>query len=381
MAAGFSLKDRLFNAGKIRHLAGLFGTADAGFDAIAFEARVMARLPELELKRRIDWIAECLDAHLPHSLPEAAPVLLAALPPPLDPALTDDDFGDFIFAPLGAYVVLRGLRDHAELSLDLIEELTQRFSMEWAIRPFLNRWPDLVLARMSGWAHHPNYHVRRLVSEGTRPRLPWGMAVELAMTRPLDLLDVLQGDATRYVTRSVANHLNDITKKDPDLAMDRLCAWRLTGVQTRAEIDWMTRHALRGLIKSGHPRAMKMLGFDPAADIELLAFDVPGRVAIGGVLRLAATLRAPRGAAALVDFVLWRNRADGRQSPRVFKLKQLDLPPGRAVDLRKAHRLKGDATTFRLHPGPHRVELMVNGRVLGAAGFDLVAPETAREVN
>ena len=202
------------------------------FDAAGFQGDVMARLPELELKQRITWIAGVLGQHYPGPLPEIAPVLLRALPPPLDPTLKDDDFGDFIFAPLGELVAQRGTETHPDLALDLLEELTQRFSMEWAIRPLLNRWPDLVLERLQTWAGHPSYHVRRLVSEGTRPRLPWGEGVGLALTDPLPLLDLLHGDPTRYVTRSVANHLNDITKKQPDLVLDCLDRWHKGGQPT-----------------------------------------------------------------------------------------------------------------------------------------------------
>lgn len=373
MASGFSLKDQLFNAEKVRYLAGLFAAADKDFDRAGFERDVMSQMLDLELKQRIDWIAGCLAEHLPGSLPEVAPVLRLALPPPLDPGRSDDDFGDFIFAPLGEFVVARGLKQHPELSLELLQEITQRFSMEWAVRPFLNRWPELALARMADWVDHQSYHVRRLVSEGTRPRLPWGMGVSLEMTAPLPMLDVLYADATRYVTRSVANHLNDISKKDADLAMDRLQRWREQGLQEPDELDWMMRHALRGLVKAGNPRAMKMLGFDPEAQIEVASFVLPRRVAIGATLDVSATLRASEETGALVDYILWRRKADGGQAAKVFKLKQVVLPAGQDVRLSKSHRLKGDATTFRLYPGAHRVELQVNGRVLAEAAFELVS--------
>ena len=183
MAQGFSLKDQLFNDEKTRYLAGLFAKADAPFDADAFHAKVMSRLLELELKERMTWIADCLQEVVPGELPQVAPVILRALPPPLDPTKTDDDFGDFIFAPLGEWVVAIGL-EYPDQSLDLLAEITQRFSMEWAIRPFLNRWPDQVLARMQEWCAHDSYHVRRLVSEGTRPRLPWGQAIGLELNDP-----------------------------------------------------------------------------------------------------------------------------------------------------------------------------------------------------
>ncbi|PCJ05604.1 MAG: hypothetical protein COB16_15365 [Rhodobacteraceae bacterium] len=371
MASGFSLKDQLFNREKVRYLAGLFALADTTFDGDAFEVRVMGRLPDLELKQRIAWIAEVLGEVLPGPLPEVAPVLLRALPLPLDASKTDDDFGDFIFAPLGEFVVAKGLEKHRDLALDLLGELTQRFSMEWAVRPFLNRWPDQVMARMMLWAGQDNYHLRRLASEGTRPRLPWGMAVGLELQDPLPLLDVLHSDPTRYVTRSVANHLNDITKKDPDLVLDRLALWRDRGVQDRKELDWMTSHALRGLIKAGHPKAMEMLGYDPqvelGAKIELKA----EAVRIGEVLEFSCHLTAPQDLPVLVDYRLHFQRPNGKVSAKVFKLKQARLG-AMGLTLTKRHPLKGNATTFTLVPGVHRIELMVNGRVRDEVSFELI---------
>ncbi|MEX0319152.1 MAG: hypothetical protein AB3N21_14430 [Ruegeria sp.] len=370
MAQGFSLKDQLFNAEKTRYLAELFAAAEPGFDAGAFEAQVMARLPELELKERINWIATCLAEALPGDLPEVAPVILRALPPPLDPSLSDDDFGDFIFAPLGEWVGTVGL-DHRELALDVIEALTQRFSMEWAIRPFLNRWPGEVLDHMQAWCDHPHYHVRRLVSEGTRPRLPWGMAVTLDLTDPLPLLDRLHGDPTRYVTRSVANHLNDIAKKEPELVLKQLAAWREEGRQKPEELAWMTSHALRGLVKSGHPGAMAMLGFDPDVVLEV-AIVLNGEARIGEALEFDLHLTAPERQPVLVDYIIHFQRPGGKVSPKVHKLKQAVIDGG-ALKLSKRHKLKGNATTFKLIPGPHRLEIQVNGRVRAGVDFELKA--------
>lgn len=367
MASGFSLKDQLFNAEKTRYLAGLF--ASDQFDGAGFEARVMQRLPELELKERIAWIAECLAETVPGDLPEIAQTLTAALPPPLDPSLTDDDFGDFIFAPLGEWVVNVGI-DHPDLALDVLEELTQRFSMEWAIRPFLNRWPEQVLARMEIWCDHPSYHVRRLVSEGTRPRLPWGLAVGLDLSEPLPLLDRLHGDKTRYVTRSVANHLNDITKKHPDLVLDRLGQWERDGKQHADELRWMTGHALRGLVKSGHPEAMKMLGYDPEADLTV-SVEIKQEARIGAALEFEVMVQGATGQPVLVDYIIHFLRPGGKVSAKVHKLKQAEIGQN-GLALSKRHKLKGDATTFKLVPGVHRMEIQVNGRVRTGVDFELL---------
>ena len=369
MAQGFSLKDQLFNAEKTQYLAGLFAQADSGFDPDAFHAQVMSQLLELELKERMAWIAECLQSALPGELPDVSPIILRALPPPLDPTLSDDDFGDFIFAPLGDWVVRVGA-DHPELALDLLEELTQRFSMEWAIRPFLNSHPERVLERMQKWCAHSSYHVRRLVSEGTRPRLPWGQAVGLDMSDPLPLLDRLQDDRTRYVTRSVANHLNDITKKDPDLVLERLRTWRQTSNQNRDEMQWMTAHALRGLVKSGHAGAMALLGYDPEAPLEVDVW-VEGEASIGGVLEFVVVISGPACQPILVDYIVHFQRPGGKISPKVHKLKQTELGDG-GLRLSKRHKLKGDASTFRLVPGPHQLDIQVNGRVRASVAFDLL---------
>ncbi len=370
MSQGFSLKDQLFNAEKTRYLAGLFAGAEASFDAGSFEAQVMSRLLDLELKERMAWIAECLQQALPGELPDVAPILLRALPPPLDPDKTDDDFGDFIFAPLGDWVAVVGI-DYPDLALDMLAELTQRFSMEWAIRPFLNRYPDQVLERMEQWCAHDSYHVRRLVSEGTRPRLPWGQAVGLELTDPLPLLDRLHSDPTRYVTRSVANHLNDVTKKDPELVLGRLRTWTSAEKQDTDELRWMTSHTLRGLVKAGHPGAMKMLGFDPEAKITTTV-QVNGDARIGEALEFDVTLCGEGDQPVLVDYIIHFQRAGGKTSAKVHKLKQTALRDG-VLSLSKKHKLKGNATTFKLFPGAHRLEIQVNGRVRASVEFELLA--------
>lgn len=368
--AGFSLKDQLFNRDKVRYLAGLF-EAESSFDPERFERAVMARLPELELKQRIQWIAECLLAELPGSLPEAAPILRAALPAPLDPTRTDDDFGDFIISPFGDVVLALGLETDPDLVLDLLGDITKRFSMEFQLRPMINRWQGKTMERLDHWAGDENYHVRRLVSEGTRPKLPWGQGITLDPAHALPLLDRLHTDPTRYVTRSVANHLNDVTKINPDLAMDRLDKWHEAQSQSKKELGWMTSHALRGQVKAGTPRALRMVGFDPDAPITLSDLTVPEVAQIGDALVFSATLIADQPCAALVDYVLWRQRANGQLAPKVFKLKQVKLPAGQRVVLEKTHKLKGNATTFQLYPGPHRLSLQVNGRILGEAEFVL----------
>ncbi len=371
MAEKFLLKDHLFNAESVGQLAAEFAAAVPGFDSDRFVSEALAGFPERELLQRLDWLADCLEPQLAPSFPAMADQLEAALPSPLDPKRGDDDFGKFIHAVPGILAVRHGLEHHRERALDLLHAVTQRFSMEFYIRPFLNRWPEETLARLRRWAEDENYHVRRLVSEGTRPKLPWAKAVRLSPDQTLPLLDRLHADPTRYVTRSVANHLNDLAKAAPDLVLERLATWEKAGQQNAREMDWMRRHALRTLVKQGHEGAMDALGYRPdltlAARVEL----APGPVRIDAALTFTVEILTRDAAPVLVDYVLWLPKANGSSVPKVFKLKSGRTEAGAPLVLAKTHRLKGDATTFRLHPGPARIGVQVNGRIVAEAEFVL----------
>ncbi|QBF31370.1 hypothetical protein [Thalassococcus sp. S3] len=372
MAEKFSLKDHLFNSETVGRLAAEFAAGVPGFDAARFKAEALGGFADRELMERLDWMADCLEPQLAPDFPEMADHLEAALPERLDPALKDDDFGHFIHAVHGILTVRHGLEAHRDRALDLLHAATQRFSMEYYIRPFLNRWTDETLARLALWAEDENYHVRRLVSEGTRPKLPWAKAVDLRPDQTLPLLDKLHGDDARFVTRSIANHLNDITKGEPDLVMDRLEMWAGEGRQSAKELDWMTRHALRTRVKAGHPRAMKMLGFDPDATFvcDVALGEEP--VQIGGALAFSVTLKADQKTPVLVDYVLKLRNAKGGQGEKVFKLKQAVVQPGTPLVLDKVHKLKAAATTFRLFPGEQGLVVQVNGRAVAETVFELL---------
>lgn len=372
MAEKFSLKDHLFNADTIGQLAGEYAAGIPGFDGARFQAEALSGFAERELLARMDWMADCLEGQLAADFPTMADQLQAAMPAPLDPALKDDDFGHFIHGIPGILAVRHGLEAHRERALDLLYHATQRFSMEFYIRPFLNRWPTQTLARLEGWALDENYHVRRLVSEGTRPKLPWAKAVHLETDQTVPLLRALHADPARYVTRSVSNHLNDIAKTQPGLVVDLLRDWADAGQQQAREMAWMTRHALRTLVKQGHAGALDLLGFrgDVAvsADLDLGA----AQVAIGDAVQINLTLKAAQDLPVIVDYRLVFARPGGKQAEKVFKLKQAQIKAGQPLELRKAHRLKGDATTFTLHPGTHAVIVQVNGQDVARAEFELI---------
>ncbi|MEX0309501.1 MAG: DNA alkylation repair protein [Tateyamaria sp.] len=359
--ATFSLKDQLFNAESLGDLADEFAAAVPGFDRDAFHGAALAGIADRSLLECLDWFADCLEPHLASEFPAMADQLEAAMPPRLDPTLRDDDFGRFIHAVPGVLAVRHGLEDHRDHALDLLYAATQRFSMEFYIRPFLNRWPEETLNRLRKWAGDDNYHVRRLVSEGTRPKLPWARKVELKLEQTLPLLDQLQGDPTRFVTRSVANHLNDIAKSAPDAVLDRLSAWDASATQTAKERDWMRRHALRTLIKDGHPGAMKMLGYRGDAPLDVSVDVSTPSVALGQALEFSVTLAGTEHVPILVDYRIRFARPNGKSGEKVFKLKVAEVKPGKPLTLKKVHKLKANATTFELHKGVHGLIVQVNG--------------------
>ncbi len=373
MAEAFSLKDQLFNADTLGDLAAEYAAGLPGFDASGFHSEVIAGLHARGLLERLEWIADCLEPRLASDFPSMADQLEAAMPPPLDASLKDDDFGRFIHAVPGILAVRHGLEAHRERALDLLGQATRRFSMEFYIRPFLNRWPNETMVQLRQWAEDENYHVRRLVSEGTRPKLPWAKAITLPPADALPLLDKLHGDATRYVTRSVANHLNDVAKIAPELVIDCLVRWRERGEQTEKELNWMTRHALRTLVKQGHQEALELLGYARDAPVELRHFGLArDRLRIGEALELEVKLAAPQNTPVLVDYLIRFHRPSGRSAQKVYKLRQGVIAAGSELGLSKRHVLKGNASTFTLHPGHHELALQVNGKIIGELVFELL---------
>jgi 3-methyladenine DNA glycosylase AlkC len=296
------------------------------------------------------------------------------LPQRLDPTGTDDDFGDFIFAPLDEFEVRNGLsKKHARISLKTLKEITQRFSMEDAIRTFINRYPDETLAELALWSIDSNYHVRRLVSEGTRPLLPWSGRISIDVTTPLPFLDTLHADPTRYVTRSVANHLNDIARKKPEIVLETLHRWKQLGKQRPAELQWMTKHALRTLVKRGHPQALQLLGFNAIPKISVTNFRIATpQIRPGDAVEFSFSVNAKSSESLVIDYAIEFVKANGTLSPKVHKLKQLSLQKSESATVSKRHVLRANATTYTLYPGTHYVTLQINGRSFGRLSFELL---------
>ncbi|MEM7132821.1 MAG: DNA alkylation repair protein [Chloroflexota bacterium] len=373
----FSLKDQLFNPAKVDYLATLISEVHTEFPKATFSHDVVSAFPELELKERIAHIAACLQTHLPSEYPVALDILLRSLPPELDPTKTDDDFGDFIFAPLSHFVAIYGCTpEHLDLSLNALRTITKRFSAEDAIRYFINEFPVETMDVVNEWASDTNYHVRRLASEGTRPKLPWAQKLTIGYHEPLPILDKLYTDPTRYVTRSVANHLNDISKLEPDLVINILDRWQKSKAQGEKEMAFILQHSLRTLVKQGDRAALKLLGFGGKPDIGITDFATStSEVVIGNAFEFSLTIRSNKKQKLVVDYLMEFATEPGKKMKKrpqkIFKLKQLDLEKGQVVNIKKKHPMKL-MTTRRLFAGEHRISLQVNGEPFGKLSFELV---------
>lgn len=352
------------------------------FDHAGFTADACDGLAALELKDRAISIAGALGRHLPRDFAEACGVLLASLHPDeeldladMDAGITDDGVKGWAVMPMTIYVADRGA-GHLDVALGALKEMTKRSSSEFAIRRFLADQPTRTLETLSGWVRHGNAHVRRLVSEGTRPRLPWASRLDDFMRDPspvLALLERLKDDPSDYVRRSVANNLNDIAKDHPDLVVDVVRRWTKNSSPQRKQL---IRHACRSLVKAGNRECLRVLGYDhPQVAPVAITINTPV-VTLGGSLEFEAVLVSDSFAPQplIIDYIIHHVKASGKTSPKVFKWKTVTLIPRKALRARRRHAIRA-ITTRMYYPGRHRLEILVNGEVLGAADFDLEIPE------
>ncbi len=370
----FLLKDHLFNAYKVTKIAKEISAVYPQFQTSAFEKKVTTQFCKLELMERLYWVRECLREFLPEDYRLAVQILLKSLPPPNDPTLSDNDFGDFIYGPYGSFVSEYGATQEQVLfSLEALREMTTRFSVEFPIRVFINLFPEETLTAFSQWVTDSHYHVRRLVSEGSRPSLPWAKKITMDYKVPIQFLSVLHADETRFVTRSVANHMNDISKKDPDLVLETLKSWKKSGLQNNKELDFITRHSLRTLVKNGHAGALSLLGYTEASITVSKLSCKTKTVKIGSSVdfSFSITSQSKRTQPLLIDYVLSFQKANGTLAPKTFKMSKITIQPQETLALSKSHSVRL-MTTRKLYPGTHVIELQINGKTFGRETFDLV---------
>lgn len=363
-----------FSKNLVKRLAADLARVAPQFEEQAFVKDASWGLDKLELLARGKHIAGALADHLPEDYTEAIDTLLRSLGPE---HATDELIGlgmaPFFYLPHVLYVAEKGL-EHFDLSMHAQYELTKRFSAEGSIRPYIAKYPDRTFAILRKWTSDSNAHVRRLVSEGTRLRLPWAMRVQWLDRHPekvLELLELLKNDPTTLVRRSVANNLNDLGKVHPTLLIQTCQTWmKGANKERRALIE----HALRSAIKRGHPDALKILGFGTKPTVRLQnARMTPAKVRIGESVLVSFELksRSKQRQQLLVDMAVHFVKKSGRGAPKVFKLKRVALAPGATVALQTKISLALH-TTRKPQPGLHHVDVLVNGVAKRAGSFTVV---------
>jgi 3-methyladenine DNA glycosylase AlkC len=365
-----------FSPALVRGIADDLARAHRGFRRAAFLRQATAGLESLELLARARQVAVALRTHLPVDYGEALAVIVASLGPPLT---VTAGFGMTVFRylPHSQFIAEAGPAhpQHLGASLAALRELTRRFTAEWAIRPFIEQHYDSTMRTLAAWVTDESAHVRRLVSEGTRPRLPWAGRLRRFQQDPtpaLALLERLVDDPEPYVRRSVANHLGDIAKDHPELAVTTATRW--LAERDSAERRWIAAHGLRSLAKKGHAGALSVLGVGERPRVALSGVAItPRRPRIGGRVTLRATITSTgrRLQDLRVDVVVHYAKADGGSRAKTFIVDRVRLEPG--AELAIEHQVKlADLTTRIHHPGTHRVELLMNGERLPLGAFTLM---------
>ena len=352
----------MFNEARYRKMARDVAAVHRGFDEKRFLALTLPGLEPLALLQRLRRATEALRATLPEKYPATLDVLRRLAP----------TFGEgFTALVLPDFVGLYGLDDF-DLSLDALRFFTTFGSSEFAIREFLRRDLRRTLRVMEKWSRDDNEHVRRLASEGCRPRLPWSFKLPALIADPspvAKILENLKADPSLYVRKSVANHLNDITKDHPAWVLDRIDGWNLEHPHTA----WIAKRALRTLIKKGDRRALAVIGAGARAEVRVERFTIaPSAIRLGEAVALSFEIvsLAKRPQKLVVDYAIHYVKQSGVTSAKVFKLKEITLGAGETIIVAKHQRVQ-DFTTRKHHPGSHRVQLTMNGEVFAEGAFVL----------
>ena len=358
------LKDRFFQDPFFRSLASEIEEVCPRFDTVRFFRLLYdEQWPERELKQRLRHVSEVLGQTLPADYREAIEVL----------KIIEGRFDGFEHLLFADFVERFGVDDY-EASIPALELFT-RSSAEFAIRPFIRRYPDRTMAQMLAWARSDDKNVRRLATEGCRPRLPWGAALADFKNDPTPILPILHNlkdDPSEYVRRSVANNLNDISKDHPDLALGVAEGW-LTETPTSRKL---VKHALRGLLKQGHPRALELFGLGNATGLAVSGLQVdPVRIPIGGAaaFRFELTVAGEKSRNVRLEYVIDYVKARGQTSPKVFHIRELEATSPSTHNIKRKLSFL-DRTTRKHYPGQHHITVVVNGRRRAAVPFLLFQP-------
>jgi 3-methyladenine DNA glycosylase AlkC len=335
----------------VGQLTKAFKKADANFDSAKFQKSCIDQSwNEKELKQRIRHISKTIHDFLPYNYKKQIEILLKVAP----------QFGGLPSLVFPDFVEVYGLAD-VNTSLAALEVLTQLSTAEFAIRPLITAAPEKVMKQIKKWAKHSSEHVRRLASEGTRPRLPWAAPLSQFKKDPtevLEVLEMLKNDASEYVRRSVANNLNDIAKDHPELLLKTAKKWFGKSEAT----DKLLKHACRTLLKQGNAEALGIFGFSKNSNASIQKFKIQNsKINIGDTLSFSFELtnESKKTQQLRLEYIVHFLKSNGKHSQKVFQLSSKHFPPG-TIAFKRTHRFK-DFTTRKHYPGKHFLAIAVNG--------------------
>lgn len=354
----------LYNAIYIKKLAKALQLAYPVFDQKAFVKRVLDKSWEQrELKARLHHITYCIHDTLALSYEKTIPILLKAC----------KGFGGYEGMYFPDYVEQYGLQQpsaaHWKLSMKALEVFTQVSSSEFAVRPFIVHDTEKMMIQMLKWSRHKNDHVRRLASEGCRPRLPWAMALPAFKKDPkriFPILDQLKTDESLYVRKSVANNLNDISKDHPE----KVLAWCKKNIGKHPHTDWIIKRACRTLLKAGHSKALELFNYKHSGKTTLSAFHLDKKqLKIGEKLAFFCVFEDLPKDALRVEYAIHYMKKNGIHSPKKFHLMD-SINTECCREFSRCHSFE-QRTTRTHHEGEHWLEIFVNGISMGRKSFYL----------
>ncbi|EAY27030.1 DNA alkylation repair protein [Microscilla marina] len=354
------LKDRYFQPAFFDQLSQSILQVYPEFDAQSFHQLLYNhQWANLELKARMRHASQCLQQTLPIDYTQAIEVLSKVAP----------QFTDFDGMLFPDFVEVYGQNDW-QTSITALELFTQYSSAEFAIRPFIEKYFDQTMTKMREWSTHPNHHVRRLASEGCRPRLPWASPLRMLKKDPapiLPLLENLNTDPTDYVRRSVANNLNDIAKDHPEIVIKTAKSW----FGSNKETNWIVKHACRTLLKQGNADVLVIFGFGDATEVQIEQLKLKETsLAIGDNLEFSFTVRASAAAKLRVEYGIDYMKANGKTSRKIFQINESEYAPNEVKTFTRKQSLR-NMTTRKHHVGKHHLAIIVNGVEKAKVDFDL----------
>lgn len=357
----------IYNKNLLKRTGEYLKVAYPSFDQEAYLS-IAHSFDDLTMKQRVHLIRDTLHQLLPKNYPKALSILMNLA--------RSTKIKDFDLWPITEFIQTYGLDDFV-ISMDALKEVTKIFTSEWAVRPFIKRYPDETKAFLLQCARDPHPNVRRWASEGTRPRLPWGENLQDFIKNPslnIPILDLLKFDDELYVRKSVANHLNDISKDHPVVVFQLLTKWQKEArANDQPKLDWIRRHAMRTLIKNGHPKALALVGVAVNAQVEVSKFQIKEKnLSMGDKLEFSFYVCSQKlkEQNLIIDYRIHFVRALGKSSVKVFKLKNVVLKANEKIKIEKKYQFR-EITTRKYYDGIHKLEIQINGTVLKAIPFQL----------